>query len=292
MEDFVYVDGRGKEYEGEWEDLEKKDGRGVWTCPDGTKYTGGRESGHFHGHGMLMFSNGRRYEGEWKDGKQSGRGVLMYADGERKEREWKDDVLFEGKDVSRRFLLEVLVMVDDIEEKIFPLVRKSQMNAVESAEKARNTASVVERMFSLLSQQDKGKEEETEIVGKDDEVDEIDEIKMKNAIIEYHKEFIGEQRKRYEGFMDEVTDILTCPITMVVMRDPVVADDSHTYETVTKQKCGYRLFRKWGNNAVFGRFKIQIFPASISWHPFMPSIENEIIQSAPIATSRRLGNAV
>ena len=61
-------------------------------------------------------------------------------------------------------------------------------------------------------------------------MDEIDEIKMKNAIIEYHKEFIEEQRKRYEGFMDEVTDILKCPITMVVMREPVVADDGHTYE--------------------------------------------------------------
>ena len=47
-------------------------------------------------------------------------------------------------------------------------------------------------------------------------MDEIDEIKMKNAIIESHKEFIEEQRKRYEGFMDEVTDILKCPITMVV----------------------------------------------------------------------------
>jgi hypothetical protein len=57
-------------------------------------------------------------------------------------------------------------------------------------------------------------------------VNEIDEIKMKNAIIEAYKEFIGEQRKRYEGFMDEVTDILKCPI----MRDPVVADDGHTYE--------------------------------------------------------------
>ena len=74
------------------------------------------------------------------------------------------------------------------------------------------------------------KAEETEIVGNDDEVDEIDEIKMKNAIIEYHKEFIGEQRKRYEGFMDEVTDILKCPITLVVMEDPVVADDGHLYE--------------------------------------------------------------
>jgi hypothetical protein len=30
--------------------------------------------------------------------------------------------------------------------------------------------------------------------------------------------------------MDEMDDILTCPITMVVMREPVVADDGHTYE--------------------------------------------------------------
>jgi hypothetical protein len=34
----------------------------------------------------------------------------------------------------------------------------------------------------------------------------------------------------YEGFMDEIDDIITCPITMVVMREPVVADDGHTYE--------------------------------------------------------------
>ena len=30
--------------------------------------------------------------------------------------------------------------------------------------------------------------------------------------------------------MDEIDDIITCPITMVVMREPVVADDGHTYE--------------------------------------------------------------
>jgi hypothetical protein len=38
-------------------------------------------------------------------------------------------------------------------------------------------------------------------------MDEIDGMKMRNAIIESHKEFIEEQRKRYEGFMDEFADI-------------------------------------------------------------------------------------
>jgi hypothetical protein len=85
-------------------------------------------------------------------------------------------------------------------------------------------------MFSLLSLRDKGKEEETEIVGEGDKVDEIDGMKMKNAIIQSHKEYIEEQRKRYEGVMDEIADILVCPITMVVMKEPVVGDDGHTYE--------------------------------------------------------------
>jgi hypothetical protein len=45
------------------------------------------------------------------------------------------------------------------------------------------------------------KEEETEIVGKDDEVDEIDEIKMKNAIIEAHKETVSFLRELVGMFL-------------------------------------------------------------------------------------------
>jgi hypothetical protein len=155
-------------------------------------------------------------KGEWKDGKQSGRGVETFPDGKRYEGEWKD-----GK-MARRVVMKLR---DGTGWEIVKVL----VDVLESDEKARNLASHVEEMPSLLSLQDKGKEEETEIVGEGNEMDEIDEMKMKNTIIESHTEFIEEQRKRYEGFMDEF-DILTCPITMVIMREPVVADDGHTYE--------------------------------------------------------------
>jgi hypothetical protein len=87
---------------------------------------------------------------------------------------------------------------------------------LESDEKARIIASHVEEMLSLLSRQGL--------------VSRQDEMKMKNMIIESHTEFIEEQRKRYEGCMDEFAHVLTCPITMVIMREPVFADDGHTYE--------------------------------------------------------------
>jgi hypothetical protein len=33
--------------------------------------------------------------------------------------------------------------------------------------------------------------------------------------------------------MDEIDDILTCPITMVVMEEPVISEDGNTYERST-----------------------------------------------------------
>jgi hypothetical protein len=47
---------RGK-YEGEWKHG-KKDGRGVFTWPDGTKYDGEFKDHGMHGYGVLTLTDG------------------------------------------------------------------------------------------------------------------------------------------------------------------------------------------------------------------------------------------
>jgi hypothetical protein len=216
----------GERYEGEYKDM-SRNGLGVFTFSDGRRYEGEHKDDEYHGHGVSTFPDGRRYEGGYKDGEYHGHGVFTFPDGRKYEQEWKEGKRSHQKRVPKPCKLRVPVLVKDIKDKTLPLVRGSQRRAVENANKARNVASDVERMLSLLSLRDKEKGEEKEMKEKKMR---IVEMPMKNAISQSHKEFIEEQRKRYEGVMDEITDIVTCPITMVVMEEPVVADDGHTYE--------------------------------------------------------------
>ena len=56
-------------YEGEYYD-DKKQGHGVFTWPDGRKYTGGWYDGKQHGFGEYYSSKGEFKFGEWKEGKR------------------------------------------------------------------------------------------------------------------------------------------------------------------------------------------------------------------------------
>ncbi|XP_028829503.1 MORN repeat-containing protein 5 isoform X2 [Denticeps clupeoides] len=77
------------------------EGKGVYTLPTGTKYTGEMKDGVFHGQGVLHFTNGSKYEGTWEKGicKQ---GKYTFSDGlEYDDKEWD---YCDGND--RRFYTE------------------------------------------------------------------------------------------------------------------------------------------------------------------------------------------
>ena len=59
----------GDEYEGEWDELNRKDGKGILISPDGSKYEGYWKEDKAYGRGRLYHANGDIYEGEFKDDK-------------------------------------------------------------------------------------------------------------------------------------------------------------------------------------------------------------------------------
>jgi len=58
----------------------KKQGNGVMTYPDGSKYTGQWSADRRHGFGTYVFSNGDRYCGSWVQGVRSGEGTYCYKE--------------------------------------------------------------------------------------------------------------------------------------------------------------------------------------------------------------------
>jgi hypothetical protein len=48
----------------------KKEGRGVYTWPDGRKYDGGWHGDQQHGEGLYTTANGRERRGIWAEGKR------------------------------------------------------------------------------------------------------------------------------------------------------------------------------------------------------------------------------
>lgn len=52
----------------------KKEGKGVFTHPDGSRYEGEYKNGRRHGRGTAVFANGDRCEGEWREGRLLGTG--------------------------------------------------------------------------------------------------------------------------------------------------------------------------------------------------------------------------
>lgn len=74
-------------YTGNWKN-DLKDGLGVFSYSDGSRYEGNWKTGLRHGQGTLYYPNGNEYVGEWQDGWQNGYGRLTYANEDVYEGDW------------------------------------------------------------------------------------------------------------------------------------------------------------------------------------------------------------
>ena len=81
----------GAEYEGEWDEMGRKDGRGVQIWVDGSLYEGYWKADKANGRGRLIHADGDVYNGEWKDDKAHGFGKYHHTDGARYEGYWFED---------------------------------------------------------------------------------------------------------------------------------------------------------------------------------------------------------
>ena len=81
----------GAEYEGEWDELGRKDGRGIQIWVDGSLYEGYWKADKANGRGRLIHADGDVYNGEWKDDKAHGFGKYHHTDGARYEGYWFED---------------------------------------------------------------------------------------------------------------------------------------------------------------------------------------------------------
>ena len=74
-------------------------GKGVYTWPDGNRYTGEYVNGKKEGWGVYTYSNGKEFEGTWKNGKQEGYGYLrIHPKCEFKKGLWKGGQLMKWVD--------------------------------------------------------------------------------------------------------------------------------------------------------------------------------------------------
>ena len=65
-------------------------GKGVFSWPDGTRYTGEYVKGKKQGWGVFLWANGKEFEGTWKNGKQEGYGYMrIHSKEEFKKGLWK-----------------------------------------------------------------------------------------------------------------------------------------------------------------------------------------------------------
>ena len=81
----------GNEYEGEWDEEGKKDGRGTMLWVDGSFYEGYWENDKANGPGRMLHADSDMYEGNWINDKAQGHGTYYHADGAKYEGQWLDD---------------------------------------------------------------------------------------------------------------------------------------------------------------------------------------------------------
>eukprot|EP00054_Salpingoeca_dolichothecata_P031852 m.264814 g.264814 ORF g.264814 m.264814 type:complete len:150 (+) comp28250_c0_seq1:38-487(+) len=80
----------GDIFAGEWNAEGKREGSGVLTFADGSKYSGNFVNGMCQGLGVLVFPDSSKYEGEFHAGKYHGSGVYQRADGMKFEGEFRE----------------------------------------------------------------------------------------------------------------------------------------------------------------------------------------------------------
>jgi len=71
----------GDQYKGDWNADGKREGFGVLTFADGSRYSGKFAGGLCEGPGVLTFPDNSKYEGDFGGGKYEGHGVYYRADG-------------------------------------------------------------------------------------------------------------------------------------------------------------------------------------------------------------------
>ena len=77
-----------------------RNGRGVYTLPNGNTYEGEFLNNIPNGYGIFRWKEGSLYDGPWRDGKRHGAtGVLLSSDGFRYEGSWVDNSM-EGRGVA------------------------------------------------------------------------------------------------------------------------------------------------------------------------------------------------
>lgn len=70
-------------------------GQGVYTWPDGNRYTGEYLKGKKEGWGVYTWKNGKEFEGTWKNGKQDGYGYMkVHSKCDAKKGFWRAGQLF------------------------------------------------------------------------------------------------------------------------------------------------------------------------------------------------------
>ena len=70
----ITTDRFGNKYYGEWDELGRKDGKGIQLYTNDSLYEGYWKEDKRNGRGRLIYDKGNVYNGEWKDGKQHGDG--------------------------------------------------------------------------------------------------------------------------------------------------------------------------------------------------------------------------
>ena len=73
--------------------IQKKNGQGVETWPNGYIYKGEFKNSVWSGMGTLTFPDGSTYQGEWVNGFMNGEGTFTWANGEQKKGIWQNGKL-------------------------------------------------------------------------------------------------------------------------------------------------------------------------------------------------------
>ena len=78
-------------YKGEWNLLNKREGKGIQIWKDGSKYEGYWKNDMANGYGRMIHSDGDSYEGEWLNDLHNGYGIYYNADGSSFQGYWRKD---------------------------------------------------------------------------------------------------------------------------------------------------------------------------------------------------------